>query len=42
MTNAAEATEENDRIVNFITQERYPRLLAEAQPNVKCLSLPAL
>jgi 4Fe-4S ferredoxin len=37
MTNAAEATEEKDKTVNFITQERYPRLLAEAQPNVKCL-----
>ena len=37
MTNAAEATEDKDKTVNFITQERYPRLLAEAQPNVKCL-----
>jgi 4Fe-4S ferredoxin len=27
----------NEKIVDFIRQEQYPRLLAEAQPNEKCL-----
>ncbi len=33
----AETAKEKDRVVNFISQEQYPRLLAEAQPNEKCL-----
>ena len=46
VVDAAEATEVTektreakgmDKAVDFITQERYPRLLAEALPNEKCL-----
>ncbi|MDD2754498.1 MAG: 4Fe-4S binding protein [Methanothrix sp.] len=33
---AADANE-NERVVDFISQEQYPRLLAEARPNEKCL-----
>jgi len=46
VVDTAEATEETEKIneakedekvVDFIRQERYPRLLAEAHPNEKCL-----
>lgn len=39
---AAKATDanENERVVDFISQEQYPRLLAEARPNEKCLPCP--
>jgi 4Fe-4S ferredoxin len=32
-----DSTEANGNVVNFIRQEQYPRLLAEAKPNEKCL-----
>lgn len=39
MTDAAEATEEKEKekTVDFIKQEQYPRLLAQALPNESCL-----
>jgi hypothetical protein len=46
VVDTSEATEETEKIneakedgkvVDFIRQEQYPRLLAEAHPNEKCL-----
>ncbi|HPS91499.1 MAG TPA: 4Fe-4S binding protein [Methanothrix sp.] len=34
---ASKAVDGKEKIVDFIRQEQYPRLLAEAQPNEKCL-----
>jgi len=34
---AGNAADGKEKIVDFIRQEQYPRLLAEAQPNEKCL-----
>jgi len=33
----AEVVDETENVVDFIRQEQYPRLLAEAKPNEKCL-----
>jgi 4Fe-4S ferredoxin len=39
VVDAAKAADakENAKVLDFISQEQYPRLLAEAQPNEKCL-----
>jgi 4Fe-4S ferredoxin len=37
MTDSTEVAIENEKVVDFIRQEQYPRLLAEAKPNEKCL-----
>ncbi|MDD4653477.1 MAG: 4Fe-4S binding protein, partial [Methanothrix sp.] len=34
---ASKAAEGKEKVIDFIRQEQYPRLLAEAQPNDKCL-----
>jgi 4Fe-4S ferredoxin len=36
-TKKTRVARENEKVVDFIRQEQYPRLLAEARPNEKCL-----